>query len=480
MTDKSNLLTQNLSTDETSLKYMLKLAGPMIVTTISFTVMQFVDRFMVSRLGTAALAAILPAGFVSFIPGAFVVGVFVSIATFVSQSLGRGEREGCSSYCWQAIYMGLAYSVVVVAIMWPAAPAIFRALGHEPEVAGMEVVYFRIMLYANAVAVFVWSSSQFFMGIHRPIIAMYSALCAQVVNVAANYILIFGKFGFPAMGIAGAGWGTFIGIVVGAGIRMVVFLNSDINSEFASRRTTKIDFAKMSDLLKVGLPAGFELMLNVALWGVILFWLVGRFGKEAQAATSAVLSCTSVSIMPIVGIKIALTAAVGKAIGGGREDVVIKQTNICLRLGLVYMGLVGLCFFVFRDALMGLWSTDDKVIGIGVNVLICAAIYQVFHAARTVYSGALRGAGDTLWLAIVSALGAVVVLGLGGLFIVEFLPGLGSLGPWIAATLSIITVGLANRWRFKSNKWMEIDLFSSATGKRRPVGVPVENETVVE
>ena len=475
MADESSLLSQNHIPDETSLKYMLKLAGPMIVTTISFTIMQFVDRFMVSRLGTAALAAILPAGFVSFIPGAFVVGVFVSIATFVSQSLGRGEKEGCSSYCWQAIYMGLAYSVVVVAIMWPAAPAIFKVLGHEPEVAGMEVVYFRIMLYANAMAVFVWSSSQFFMGIHRPIIAMYSALCAQVVNVAANYILIFGKFGFPAMGIAGAGWGTFIGIVVGAGIRMVVFLNSDINSEFASRRTTKIDFAKMSDLLKVGLPAGFELMLNVALWGVILFWLVGRFGKEAQAATSAVLSCTSVSIMPIVGIKIALTAAVGKAIGGGREDVVIKQTNICLRLGLVYMGLVGLCFFVFRDALMGLWSTDDKVIGIGVNVLICAAIYQVFHAARTVYSGSLRGAGDTLWLAIVSALGAVVVLGLGGLFIVEFLPGFGSLGPWIAATFSIITVGLANRWRFKSNRWMEIDLF-----KRRAVGVPVENETVVE
>jgi len=475
MADESSLLSQNHIPDETSLKYMLKLAGPMIVTTISFTIMQFVDRFMVSRLGTAALAAILPAGFVSFIPGAFVVGVFVSIATFVSQSLGRGEREGCSSYCWQAIYMGLAYSAVVVVIMWPAAPAIFRVLGHEPEVAGMEVVYFRIMLYANAVAVFVWSSSQFFMGIHRPIIAMYSALCAQVVNVAANYILIFGKFGFPAMGIAGAGWGTFIGIVVGAGIRMVVFLNSDINSEFASRRTTKIDFAKMSDLLKVGLPAGFELMLNVALWGVILFWLVGRFGKEAQAATSAVLSCTSVSIMPIVGIKIALTAAVGKAIGGGREDVAIKQTNICLRLGLVYMGLVGLCFFVFRDALMGLWSADDKVIGIGVNVLICAAIYQVFHAARTVYSGSLRGAGDTLWLAIVSAFGAVVILGLGGLFIVEFLPGLGSLGPWIAATLSIVAVGLANRWRFKSNKWMEIDLF-----KRRPVGVPVENEAVVE
>jgi len=475
MTDSSTLLTQNHTADETSLKYMLKLAGPMIVTTISFTIMQFVDRFMVSRLGTAALAAILPAGFISFVPASFAAGVLASVAIFVSQSLGRDEKRGCSSYCWQAIYMGLAYSAIVVAIMWPSAPWIFKMMGHEAAVANMEVIYFRIMLYANVLAVFIWSSSQFFMGIHRPVITMYAALCAQVVNVAANYILIFGKFGFPAMGIAGAGWGTFIGIVVGGGIRMIVFLNSDINSEFASRRTTKTDFARMADLLKVGLPAGFELMLNVALWGAILFWLVGKFGKEAQAATSAALSCTHVSIMPIVGIKIALSAAVGKAIGRDRKDIAIKQTNVCLTVALVYMGLVGLCFFMFRDVLMGLWSSDDKVIGIGVNILICAAIYQVFHAARTIYSGSLRGAGDTLWLAIASALGAVVVLGLGGLLIVEFLPGFGSLGPWIAATLSIIAVGLANRWRFKSNRWMQIDLF-----KRRLVGVPVEDEAVVE
>jgi MATE family multidrug resistance protein len=304
---------------------------------------------------------------------------------------------------------------------------------------------------------------------------MYAALVGQVVNVAANYILIFGKLGFPAMGIAGAGWGTFIGIAVGAGIRMAMFLGGDVNRGFQSRRTTRFDSRKVGDLLRVGLPAGVELMLNVAFWGAILFWLVGKFGKEALAATSAVLSCTHVSIMPVVGLKIALSAAVGKSIGGDRKDVAVKQTGVCLRVALIYMGLVGLCFFIFREALMGVWSSDDKVIGIGVDILICAAIYQVFHAARTIYSGSLRGAGDTLWLAIASALGAVVVLGLGGVLIVEFLPGLGSLGPWIAATLSIITVGLANRWRFRSNSWMKIDLFKS-----RRVGVPVENGAVVE
>ena len=475
MTDESTLLSQEHIADETSLKYMLKLAGPMIVTTLSFTLMQFVDRFMVSRLGTEALAAILPAGFVSFVPASFAIGVIASIITFVSQSFGRGEKRNSSNYCWQGIYMSLAYTAIVVAIAWPGAPLIFRMMGHELAVADMEVIYFRIMLYTQFLAVFAWCSSQFFMGIHRPIITMYAALSGQAVNVAANYILIFGKFGFPAMGIAGAGWGTFIGMVVGAGIRMAVFLSGDINSNFECRRTMNIDFGKMKDLLKVGLPAGFELMVNVAFWGVILFWLIGKFGKEAMAATSVALAWTNISVMPVVGIAGALTAAVGKSIGKGRKDTAIKQTSVCVRIGLVYMGLVGLCFFVFRNELMRFWSSDEKVIETGVNILICAAIYQVFYAARTTYSGALRGAGDTIWLAAASALGAVLILGLGGLLICQFAPGLGPIGPWIAATLSIISVGLANRWRFKSNRWMKIDLF-----KRRARGVPVEIETVAE
>jgi MATE family multidrug resistance protein len=475
MTDKSSLLSQSHTTDETSLRYMLKLAAPMVVTTISFTIMQFVDRFMVSRLGTNALAAILPAGFVSFLPSGFVIGAMASLNTFVSQSLGRGNKKDCSNYFWQAIYMGFAYFVVVVVIMWPAAPWIFKMMGQPAGVAEMEVIYFRIMLYAHILAVINWSSNQFFMGIHRPIITMCASLCGQVVNVAANYVLIFGKLGFPEMGIAGAGWGTFIGIAVAAVINMAVFLSSKINADFQSRRTVHINFGKMYDLLKVGLPAGLGLAVNVAFWGMILVGLVGRFGTEALAATSAALSYTSISVMPVVGIGTALSAAVGKTIGAGRKNVATKQTSACLRVALVYMGSVGICFFVFRNALMGFWTSDDEVIKVGVNILICAAVYQVFHAARIIYGGALRGAGDTVWLAVVSSLGAVVILGLGGLLVVTFFGNLETLGPWIVGTISIIAVGLANYWRFKSNRWMNIDLF-----KRRPVSVPVEIETAAE
>ena len=359
MAEETTLDLQEDQIDETSLKYMLKLASPMIVTTISFTVMQFVDRSMVARLGKEALAAVLPAGMISFIPASFALGIITCLNTFVSQSLGRGEKKECSNYCWQVIYMGLAYLSVAILFIWPAAPWIFRSLGFEPAVVEMEVSYFRIMLFAQLIAVFIWSSSQFFMGIHRPIITMYSAICAQTVNITANYLLIFGKFGFPKLGIKGAAIGTLIGISVGAVIRMVMFLNGDINKTFKCRQSLHIDFHKMAALLKVGFPAGFAFMVNVTILGTVLFGLVSRFGTEASAATSAVFSCINVSVMPVVGLSMALTAAVGKSIGKGRKDIAIKQTRVSLKVALVYMGLAGICFYVFRNPIMKWWAPND-------------------------------------------------------------------------------------------------------------------------
>ena len=475
MTENTTLVPQKVSKDETSLGYMLKLAAPMIVTYVSFTVMQFVDRFMVSYLGTEALAAILPAGIISFIPASFALGVITTVSTFISQSLGRGRKKDCSNYCWQVIYMGLAYFLVSVAIMWPAAPWIFRTLGHEPAVANLEVIYLRIMLYCHVLAIFIWSSSQFFMGVHRPIIKMYAAVCGHLTNVGVNYLLIFGKFGFPKMGIAGAGWGTFIGITLEAGILMGVFLSGETNATFKSRQTTKIDLSKMVNLVKIGFPAGVAFMINVTFLGTILFGLVGRFGKEALAATSAVFSCINVSVMAIVGIGAALTAAVGKSIGEGRKDVAVRQTSVCLRAGMAYMLFMGFCFIVFRKELMAFWSSDDKVISTGINIVIFAVLFQVFDAMTIIYNGALRGAGDTLWLGAISASGSLFILGVGGFLMIKFFPQLGAIGPWIAATANMAAVGLANRWRFKSKRWMKIDLF-----KRPAVAAPVEIEEVVE
>lgn len=429
--------------------------------------MQFVDRFMVSRLGTDALGAVLPAVFVSMLPSGFALGAMTSLNTFVSQNFGRDNRAACSSYFWQMVYMGLVYCLVTAVILWPAAPRIFKIMGQPAGVAEMEVIYFRIMLYAHLAAVINWASNQFFIGIHRPLVTTISAMCGQAVNIVANYVLIFGKLGSPAMGIAGAGWGTLIGISVSALINLGVFLSRPMDRGFRTRRTLSPDIAKMRNLLVVGVPAGVGLVVNVALWGILLSALVGRFGKEALAATSAVLSYTSLSAMPIIGIAAALTAAVGKAIGAGRKDLAIEQTRLCLKMATIYMGWVGVCFFFLRDLLMALWSQDPEVIATGSHILICAALYQVFHAARIIFIGALRGAGDTIWPAAVSGIGSIIVLGFGGVLVARLVPSLGAMGPWAVATLSIVAVGLATGWRFTHGQWMAIDLF------KRQASVPV-------
>jgi MATE family multidrug resistance protein len=472
MADESATPVTTGPQDDTSLLYMIKLAGPAVVTTFSFTIMQFADRFMVSRLGTNALAAVLPASMASFVPSALAMGALTSLNTFVSQSLGRGDRRGCANYFWQALYLGFAFFISVLIVVWPAAPWIFKVMGQPQEIVAMEVIYLRILLYAHVLAVINWAGNHFFMGIHRPIITLYASLCGQVANVIMNYLLIFGKWGFPAMGIAGAGWGTCIGIGVAAAINMFAFLGNRINAAFYSRCTLRINFRKMVDLVRIGLPSGLGLTLTVAFWGVILFMLVGKFGTAAVAATSAVLSYTNLAIMPVVGLATALTASVGKFIGQGRKELARNQTPLSLKIGLIYMAAIGILYFAFRDSLMTFWSADAKVAEAGMGILIFAAIYQAFDAAHIIYSGSLRGAGDTIWLALVAA-GSLLILGLGGLFLVAFFPSLGVVGPWCAAALSAVAAGFANRWRFNSNKWMSIDLFHS----RRPEALGQSHST---
>lgn len=476
MSDSNNNKPLKLPDSESSLGHMLRLSWPIIVTNISFTIMQFVDTRMVAELGTNELAAIQPATLMSFAPASFLLGMIFCVNTFVSQNFGRGSTKECSGYCWQIIYTGSLYTLIIVSVMWPLAGTIFRLIQQPAEIIEMEVTYFRIMLYSQFLVVIIWATNQFFIGIHRPVITMTAALAGQVVNLSMNYILIFGKFGFPQMGIAGAGWGTFIGLTVGALIRLGWFLSDNTNKKFFTRTNYHIDASKIKDIIRIGLPAGFSMMIKMTFWTLILFGLVGRFGKEPLAATNAVWSCMRVSFMPIIGLGHALTAAVGKSIGSARKDLAIKQTHLCLKIALLYMCTVGLCFYLFRSDIMDFWAKDDDmVIAAGVNMLIFAALFQLFDAVLIIYNDALYGAGDTMYLAIVEIISAVVILGGGGYCMVIFFPQLGAIGPWIAGLAKIAFGAAAYMWRFRTNGWMRIDLL-----KGTQTGVPAEMGPVTD
>lgn len=471
--DKNNSDKPELTShEETSLGYMLRLAAPMIVMTISFTLMQFIDRAMVSRLGKEALAAVLPAGMASFAPASFALGAISCLGAFVSQSFGKKKYAECAKYSWQTMYLSVLYLIAIALILWPLARAVFIIMGQPAEIIELESTYFRLMLLSQIPAGLIWSQSRFAMGIHRPAIVMYSAIIGHSVNVAANYVLIFGKFGFPKLGIAGAGVGTILGMTVLALILLGWFLTGRRATQFNSRKSYNVDIHKMRELFAVGWPAGFAFTVRVTLLGLVLFRLVGMFGTEAVAATSAVFACLNVSVMPIVGLSIALTAAVGKSIGSEMHENAVRQTRVCVLLSLVYMLIVGACFFIFKRPIMEFWSTDPNVISAGANIMIFAALFQIFDAAGVVYTGALRGAGDTLWIAFAAAFGGIVILGFGGYSLAKLFPELGAVGPWAAFSVNVIVVGLANRWRFVSNRWQQINIFRE-NGSNLPMPIDV-------
>lgn len=452
-------LRTSLPSDETSWRFMFKVSSPMVVATVSYTLMQFVDRLMVAHYSREALAAVLPASMVGFVPSSLMLGVMTTVNTFVSQCYGRKVYRDCSHYCWQAVYLGLAYTCCTFVVIWPLARPIFALMSQPEAIIPLEVIYLRIMLVGQFVVVFIWATNQFFMGVHRAEVTMITALIGQIVNVLTNYVLIFGKFGFPEMGIAGAAWGTVIGAAVNALTRTFWFVSPATHRQFRSRSTWGCDLHKIWDLLKIGAPAGFAFCVNTSFVGALLFALIGRFGADALAATSATYSCTTVSFMPVVGMGVALTAVVGKSIGRGDKEAAAKQTRRTLLVAVLYMGAVGVGLYLFRHEIISIWNLNGTASALGAKLLICAAVFQVFDAVLLTYTGALRGAGDTLWLGLVTAAGAVFILGLGGGAIVTWLPQWGAIGPWIAYTLHVVFVGLANCWRFRSKRWHKIDLF---------------------
>ncbi len=450
------------------LRAVLAMSAPIVVATISRTVMSFVDFVMVSRLGTEAQAAVGTASIVLFVAIGAGIGVMACVNTFASQALGRGRLDECSSYAWQAVFISLLFGGAMV-ILWPATPALYSFIAHKPGVRELEIQYTQIGLVSIAPSVMAVGLANFFNGIHRPRVTMISAIGANLFNVVADYGLIFGEFGLPAMGVAGAALATVLATLLRSGWLLAVMLLPPYGRRFASARTARWSSTKVRNLLRIGLPSGAQFAADVLAWTAFVSWLIGRFGTNDLAATTIVFKFTELSFMPTVGVGIALTALVGKAVGQGRPTVAIRRTNVAWMSTTIYMGAMAILFVAFRERLIALFNAEPAVIGTGATLLIYAAIFQIFDAMCITHNSALRGAGDTRWPAVILISYAwLLLVGLGYL-LARFAPQLGSSGPWIACTIYIILLGVTLRFRWARGTWRRIDIF-----REKPEGAAFE------
>ncbi len=456
------------------LREMLVIAAPTVVTMTSYTVMQFIDALMVKSIGPdpVYVSAQGNGGMVAWLLMSLVIGLTTVVNTYVSQNLGAGRPREGAAYAWNALWISVLMWASILVPVAIAAPFLFSLAGHTENLLRLETTYAQIMLMGGLFVVTSRGIGHYFFGMHKPAVVMVSALTANVVNIGANYALIFGHLGLPAMGVAGAALGSVLGAFVEFCIPLAVFLSPAWAAKFGTRAAWKPDLRKIKDIARIGWPGSLMFFNEMACWTYLMAILVPRAG--AAAGENPVLHNTAgwialrymhLSFMPAVGISIAITAIVGKCMGQGRPDLAASRTWLALKLGLVYMGTCAVAFLIFREPLVGLFvepSTPEaeriRLVEIGAAIMIAAAVFQLFDAAAIVMSGALRGAGDTVWPGIATiVLSWTCIVGVGHLMI-WLAPGLGSLGPWIGAAAFIIFLGTALLWRFLGGKWRSIKL----------------------
>ncbi len=450
------------ATPVSPLRELLTLAGPTVAQMASYTLMQFIDSWILARTGNVtALTAAATAGMLAFSAISLGMGVMFIVNALVSQSFGRGDRHECGRYLWQGIWFAVLFS----AVLWPltrGSSSLFLSLGHEAQLADYEGIYLRLVLDAAFLKLAATAVEQFLLGINRPAVVAVASACGVAVNAVAAWMIVLGRAGFAPHGVAGAAVAQNIGVGIELLCVTVFAFGSDVRGYF-NLTDWKFRTREMWLLLKMGIPSGAQIIAEVLAWSAFTTWVMVPFHTQAMAANVLVFRYMSVSFMPAFGISVAVTALVGRYVGMGRPDLATQRATLGFKVTAVYMLVCGALLFGFRRQLIGIFTTDPAVLSTGATLLIFAAVYQLFDALYIVYNGALRGAGDTLLPAVVTAVLCWAIVVYGGHAIAEHFPKLGAAGPWVAATIYGAILGTFMYTRFTAGGWKKIRISEEPT-----------------
>lgn len=452
------------------LRELLSMAAPVVATMTSYTIMQFVDKVMVSRIGPDPIyvGAQGNGGLATFVPISVVMGFMSVVSTYVSQNLGAGKPERSPAYAWAGLWIALAGAVLLLPYAF-VLDEIFSWLGHDERSARLSADYGKILIYGAFFSMGARGITQFFFGLHRPKVVLVSGVTGNLVNFGVNYLLIFGNWGFPALGLQGAAIGTVAGTAVEMGIPVAVFLSARYNIQYATRGAWRPDWAKMRDIWRIGWPGAAMFGNEMLCWSIFMVYLVGGFGPAHATAGWIAHQYMMISFMPAIGISVAMTAIVGRYMGMGRPDLAAHRSWLGLKLAMGYMALCAIGFVVLREPLVGFFLQRDTnpedariLVTMGSRFMIVVATFQLCDAVAMTLSGALRGAGDTVWVGVVTLVLSWALIVGGGVLIVRLFPGLESLGPWLAAAAYIACLSLAVLGRFMSGQWKAMRLVGEA------------------
>jgi putative MATE family efflux protein len=471
-TAKVNILPDvaELETQAQIRKTVMVLAWPAITEMFLATLVQFVDTAMVGSLGAVAIAAIG----VSNSPMWLLMGMFAALGVgstaLVARFIGGKDIESANKVAQQSLLMGVALASIVTLLALLFAEVVPTWMGAEPDVIPVAASYLRIVSLT-----FVLTFSSFILtGVLRGAgdtkTPMRVNALANIINIIANFLLIFPTrdvlLNLPILGelavtIHGAGLGiqgAAIGTALSRGIAGLIVLYI----LFAGRQGVRIHFSLKLDLdiirrvIKVGLPASGERLIMSG--GHMLFSIIVLgLGTAQYAAHHLAIVAESVSYMPGFGFSMAATTLVGQALGAGKPQLAESSGFITWKIGALVMCGMGVIFLVIPEYLIMLFNRDPDIIRYGAMCLRLVALAQLPFSASMILTGALRGAGDTVWPLIIAGIGMWPIrLGIAWMLVTQL--NMGLLGAWIAMVVDLYVRGIITFIRFKSGRWKTIKI----------------------
>jgi multidrug resistance protein, MATE family len=455
-----------LRDDGASVGAMVRLAVPLILGMAATSVMQFTDRWFLSRLGPEALAASMPASILAYVSQCLFSVAAAYVSTFAAQHHGACERAQCGASVWPAIWLAIVAGAINAALI-PLIPSLFSLTHAEPRVLEDMATLGRWFLAGAFPATVLAAIGGFYAGTGRTgvVLALNGSLLA--VNAALNALLIFGLCGAPALGVAGSGIGTCVASWTMAVVAILCFLSPRDRREFATWSSASFDLRRTLRFARFALPQGSRTFLEVASWTWFVF-AVGRLGTEALAATNIVLNWNLLTYLPMIGLSQAIAVVVGRALGAGRPAIAASAARRGLALELAYAVVVGIAILAASSALISFFVQDQAVSGVSQEriraishqLIVIAALWGLGDAVNLGYSGALNGAGDTRWPMIASLVSALALLVLPMLAVIGIADatwrGLGIepvVAAWIATLLFVTGLGAVMAWRFHRGPW---------------------------
>ena len=449
------IVNQRLSPEvhKSTLKELLTLAYPMVISQGAFAVMIFTDRYFMSMVSPSHMAASLGGGVASFFCMSLFIGVLSYTNALVAQYFGRDEWDKCSKVLTQGLILTLSFVPLLLLIGYVVSN-LFEFMGHSPQQAALEKQYFLILIWGASISLCKTCIASYFSGIGETRVVMIADTIGVAFNIPLSYALIFGAWGFPELGIAGAAYGTIISTLFSLLIFAHFYLKPQHMELFQVRRSFRFDRGIINRFVRLGFPSGIEMFLNVAAFNLFLL-MFQSYGIAEAASAAIVFNWDIISFVPMLGLNVAIISLIGRYLGAGDTERMREVMSAGFMLGMGYSFLLAIAFFVWREPLVSVFLDDaaqhTEILTLSKFMMIGLATYVMADALLIISGGVLRGAGDTKWLMWTSVLIHWFML-LVQYFVIKVWD-MGSRASWIVFVFMVLATAVIYMIRLYGGKW---------------------------